>query len=192
MVDVERAGLDRGNDGWVDVESNSLVCSPWRKLTSQRMGFQNPEDECVWLRTPLHRAFQEVESSQSIWALSVGPRRISLCKKLELSTKGRHSWWSGVTKNQPQEPGSSSSGPQGALHGLGGLPICSPSDPLVLVAQSCPTLCSPIPCSLQASLFMEFSRQEYLSELSFPSPGDLLDPGIEPRSPALQADTFNL
>ena len=37
---------------------------------------------------------------------------------------------------------------------------------------------------------MEFFRQEYWSELPFPSPGDLLDPGIEPRSPALQADAL--
>ncbi|CAI9153348.1 unnamed protein product [Rangifer tarandus platyrhynchus] len=35
---------------------------------------------------------------------------------------------------------------------------------------------------------MEFSRQEYWSGLPFPSPGDLPDPGIEPRSPTLQAD----
>ena len=32
----------------------------------------------------------------------------------------------------------------------------------------------------------EFSRQEYWNGLPFPSPGGLLDPGIEPRSPALQ------
>ena len=37
----------------------------------------------------------------------------------------------------------------------------------------------------QAPLFMEFSRQEYLSGLPFPSPGDLHDPRIEPGSPAL-------
>ena len=42
----------------------------------------------------------------------------------------------------------------------------------------------------QAPLSMGFSRQEYWSELPFPSPGDLLDPGIEPRSPALEADTL--
>ena len=35
----------------------------------------------------------------------------------------------------------------------------------------------------QASLPMGFSRQEYWSELPFPSPGDLPHPGIEPRSP---------
>ena len=37
---------------------------------------------------------------------------------------------------------------------------------------------------------MEFSRQEYWSGLPFPSPGDLPDPGIKPRSPALWADTL--
>ena len=42
----------------------------------------------------------------------------------------------------------------------------------------------------QASPSMEFSRQEYWSELLFPSPGDLPDPGIKPGSPTLQADAF--
>ena len=37
---------------------------------------------------------------------------------------------------------------------------------------------------------MEFSRHEYWSGLPFPSPGDLPNPGIEPGSPALQADTL--
>ena len=40
----------------------------------------------------------------------------------------------------------------------------------------------------QAPLSMEFSRQEYWSGLPFSSPGVLPDPGIEPGSPALQAD----
>ena len=37
---------------------------------------------------------------------------------------------------------------------------------------------------------MGFSRQEYWTGLPFPSPGDRLDPGIEPRSPTLQADAL--
>ena len=37
---------------------------------------------------------------------------------------------------------------------------------------------------------MEFSRQEYWSELPFPSSGDLPDPGIEPSSPALAGGFF--
>ena len=42
----------------------------------------------------------------------------------------------------------------------------------------------------QAPLSMGFSRQEYWRGLPFSSPGDLPDPGIKPRSPALQADTL--
>ena len=42
----------------------------------------------------------------------------------------------------------------------------------------------------QVSPSMGFSRQEYRSGLPFPSPGDLPDPGIEPRSPAFQADAL--
>ena len=42
----------------------------------------------------------------------------------------------------------------------------------------------------QAPLSMGFPRQGYWSGLPFPSPWDLPDPGIEPRSPALQADAL--
>ena len=42
----------------------------------------------------------------------------------------------------------------------------------------------------QASLSMGFFRQEYWSGLPLPSPGDLLDPGIEPVSPALAGRSF--
>ena len=42
----------------------------------------------------------------------------------------------------------------------------------------------------QAPPSMGFSRQEYWSGLPFPSPGDLPDPGIKPRSPTLQADAL--
>ena len=44
--------------------------------------------------------------------------------------------------------------------------------------------------ALQAPLSMEFSRQEGWSGLPFPSRGDLPDPGIDPRAPALQADSL--
>ena len=39
---------------------------------------------------------------------------------------------------------------------------------------------------------MEFSRQEYWSGLTFPSPGDLPDPGVEPRSPTMQAHAYTV
>ena len=42
----------------------------------------------------------------------------------------------------------------------------------------------------QAPPSMGFSRQEYWSGLPFPSPGDFPDPGIEPGSPAFQADAL--
>ena len=59
-----------------------------------------------------------------------------------------------------------------------------------LVAKSCPTLATPSTVAHKVPLSMRFSRQEYWSILPFPSPGDLPDPGIEPRSPALQADSL--
>ena len=49
---------------------------------------------------------------------------------------------------------------------------------------------TPRTVAYQASPSLGFSKQEYWSGLPFPSPGDLPDPGIEPRSPALQADAL--
>ena len=56
--------------------------------------------------------------------------------------------------------------------------------------KSYPTLCNPIDDNLTGSSTMGFSRQEYGSGLPCPSPRDLPDPGIKPRSPALQADSL--
>ena len=55
------------------------------------------------------------------------------------------------------------------------------------LTQSCLTLCNPMDCWISQG----FPRQEYLSGLPFPSPGDLPDPGIEPKPPALQADSLS-
>ena len=56
------------------------------------------------------------------------------------------------------------------------------------VTQSCPTLCNPMGSSLhQAPPSMGFSGQEYWRGLPFPSPGNLPNPGIKPRSSALRA-----
>ena len=49
---------------------------------------------------------------------------------------------------------------------------------------------TPWTVACQAPPFMGFSRQEYWSGLSFPSPGDLPDPGIETGASALEADTL--
>ena len=60
-----------------------------------------------------------------------------------------------------------------------------------MVAQSRPTLAMPWTVAHQVPLSRGFSRQEYWARwLSFLSLGDLPDPGIEPASPALQADSL--
>ena len=58
-----------------------------------------------------------------------------------------------------------------------------------LVAQPCPSLGSPVDCAPPGSSVHGFSRQEYWSGLPGPPPGDLPNPGMEPRSPALQTDS---
>ena len=60
-----------------------------------------------------------------------------------------------------------------------------------LVTQSCLPLCDPIDYSPPGSSVHGISpRQEYWSGLPSPPPGDLPNPGMEPRSPALQADSL--
>jgi len=49
---------------------------------------------------------------------------------------------------------------------------------------------TPWTVAYQAPPSMEFSRQENWSGLPFPSPGDLPNPGIKPKSPASQADAL--
>ena len=51
-------------------------------------------------------------------------------------------------------------------------------------------LATPWTVACQAPLSMEFSRQEYWSGLPFPSPGDIPNPGIKYRSPALKTDSL--
>ena len=66
----------------------------------------------------------------------------------------------------------------------------SPSLPSVKLLSRVRLFATPWTVYYQAPPSMGFSRQKYWSGLSFPSPGDLPDPGIEPRSPALQADAL--
>ena len=51
-------------------------------------------------------------------------------------------------------------------------------------------LVTPWTAAYQAPPSMGFSKQEYWSGVPLPSPGDLPNPGIEPRSPALQEDSL--
>ena len=50
---------------------------------------------------------------------------------------------------------------------------------------------TPWTIAYQAPLSMEFSRPKYWNRWPFPSPGDLANPGIEPKSPTLQADSLS-
>ena len=62
---------------------------------------------------------------------------------------------------------------------------------MCLVAQLCPTLCNPMDYSLpSSSVHGDSPGKEYWSGLPYPLPGDLPNPRVEPRSPALQADSL--
>ena len=56
------------------------------------------------------------------------------------------------------------------------------------VAKSCPTLCDPVDYSLPGSSVHGILQARILEWLAISSPGDLPNPGIEPRSPAFRAD----
>ena len=60
----------------------------------------------------------------------------------------------------------------------------------MLAAQLCWISATPVTVACQAPLSMGFSRQEYWSRLPYPSPREVPAPGIQPRSPASQADSL--
>ena len=59
-----------------------------------------------------------------------------------------------------------------------------------VIIQSCPTLCDPMDCSLPDSSIHGILQVRILEWVAMSSPGDLPDPGIEPWSPALQANSL--
>ena len=61
---------------------------------------------------------------------------------------------------------------------------------MCLVAHSCPTLCNLLDCSPPGSSVHGILQARILERVPFPSPGDLPDPEIESKSPALQADSL--
>ena len=66
------------------------------------------------------------------------------------------------------------------------LPFPSPAKSLL----SCLTVCNPMDCSPPGSSVHGILQARILEWVAFPSPGDLPDPGIKPRSPTLQADSL--
>ena len=100
--------------------------------------------------------------------------------------EGQMVWYSHPFKNFPQFV---------VIHTVKGFSIVNEAKVDVFLGLSCfvydPTdVASLISGSSAFSKSMGFPRQEYWSGLPFPSPGDLPDPGIEPRSPTLQADSL--
>ena len=78
-------------------------------------------------------------------------------------------------------------GPEHVLH----TNVSHEKDGMKVKVESCSTLCDPMDLSLhQVSPSMGFSRQEGWSGWPFPSPRDLPNPGMEPASPALKADSL--
>ena len=77
--------------------------------------------------------------------------------------------------------------PQSLWHSAIVMFLCYLESVKVLGAQLCPTLCNPMDCNLPGPSVHRIlqARKEYWSELPFPSPGDLSDPGIKPGSPTL-------
>ena len=73
---------------------------------------------------------------------------------------------------------------QSSLH------IKSPMHECSVIIHSCPALCNPMDCSLPGSSGHGISQARKLEWLPSPSPEDLPDPEIEPRSPAWQADSL--
>ena len=60
------------------------------------------------------------------------------------------------------------------------------------VAQSCPTLCDPMDCSLPGSSVHGIFQARILEWVAIPSPGDLPDPGIEPWSSHIVGRRFTV
>ena len=61
---------------------------------------------------------------------------------------------------------------------------------IILVDQSCPSLCDPMDCSPPGSSLHGIFQPKILEWVAIPSPGDLPNPGIKPGSAALQTDSL--
>ena len=138
---------------------------------------------------------------------------LTLCDPMDCSLSmgfSRQEYWSGLPFPPPGDLPDPGIGPRSPARQAGSLPAEPPDDIIfsmfrkqernVLieseseseVAQSCPTLCDPVDCSLPAPPSVGFSRQRYWSGVPLPSPEDLPDPGIEPRSTCIAGKHFTL
>ena len=109
----------------------------------------------------------------------------------------RQEYWSGLPFPSPGDlpnPGMEAGSPALQADALPSEPLGKPSLSLQFSSGQSLTLvqlfATQWSVSYQAPQSIGFSRQEYWSGLPFPSPGDLPNPGVEPGSPALQADAL--
>ena len=108
----------------------------------------------------------------------------------------RQEYWSGLSFLSPGDLPDPGIKPRPPALQADSLPSESPGKPSwclkvkVLVPQSCLTLCDPMDCNSPGSSVCGVLQARIQEWLPFPSPRDLLDPGIRPRSLALQADSF--
>ena len=101
----------------------------------------------------------------------------------------RQDYWSGLPFPSPEDlpdPGIEPRSPALQEYSLSAEPQFS----LVQLLSGVRLFATPWTVARQAPLSMGFPRQEYWSGLPFPSPGDLPNPGIEPGSPALEANAL--
>ena len=145
---------------------------------------------CVHIRRTAHRDVC-THKAHNIWGRSPWRCRSLICCKYAFSWKYLNAMLLVIKyahksyKEQKEYPWTNYLTTPKTLGYNTSLPYCTSS--VVLVAQSCLTLCDPMDCSLPG-FSMGFSRQEYWSGLPFPSPGNLPNPAIKLRSPALKAD----
>ena len=105
----------------------------------------------------------------------------------------RQEYWSRLSCPPPgdlHDPGIEPSSPVAPALAGGIFSAEPPEKVKVLAVNLCPTLCDPMDCSPPGSSVHGILQAKTLDGLPFPSPGDLSDPGIKPRSPALQADSL--
>ena len=160
-------------------------------------------------KSPSHHIFYHNRSIRCVLAESL-QSCLTVCDPMDLARQAplsmgfsRQEHWSGLPCPPPGDFPDSGIKPRSPALQVDSLPteLSGNSLPflyilLIACAVSCccrvshVQLCDPVDLARQAPLSMGFSRQEYWSEQPFPSPGDLPDPGIKPRSPTLQADSL--
>ena len=169
---------------------NQWFLCRWFQIMQQRCASVNMQG--VWfprfLAPPSSREEEVKKWTHSVMSDSVTPWTVAhqAPPSMEFS---RQAYWSGLPFPSPgdlPDPGTETRSPTLQADTLPSEPPGKPVQSLSRVQ----LFIAPWTIAYQAPLSMRFSRQEYWSGLPLPSLADLPNPGIEPRSPTLQADTL--